>query len=107
MPGQHKVKVSGLMVSEEVGNAEGIRNHMAVEYVHDVSFQSKDATFDVSDGGGERGRVGLPAPPRAEMELSACPCRAGQEPRLIGSGQPAPPGERSVRLGLASGDHAR
>jgi hypothetical protein len=47
--GQNKVKVAGLMISEESGEHEGIRNHMAVEYVHDISQRSKDGTFEVNN----------------------------------------------------------
>ncbi|GAX77809.1 hypothetical protein CEUSTIGMA_g5252.t1 [Chlamydomonas eustigma] len=47
--GHNKVKVAGLMISEESGEHEGIRNHMAVEYVHDISQRSKDGTFEVNN----------------------------------------------------------
>lgn len=48
--GSHKVKVSGLMISELAGEgAEGVRNCAAVEYVHDISMRAKDGKFDVKN----------------------------------------------------------
>ena len=46
--GEHKVKIAGVMISEESGETEGIRNHQAVEYVHDISARAKDNQFEVS-----------------------------------------------------------
>lgn len=36
------------MISEEAGNDEGIKNNLAVEYVHDIAARARDNTFDVS-----------------------------------------------------------
>uniref|UniRef100_A0A7S0S1A6 SGNH hydrolase-type esterase domain-containing protein n=1 Tax=Chlamydomonas leiostraca TaxID=1034604 RepID=A0A7S0S1A6_9CHLO len=47
--GEHKVKIAGIMVSEEEGQHDGIRNNLAVEYVHDISTRSKDNTFEVNN----------------------------------------------------------
>lgn len=48
--GQHKVKVSGIVVSEQAGEqVEGINNSDAVEYVHDISMRAKDGVYDVSN----------------------------------------------------------
>ena len=49
LSGQHKVKLSGIMVSEESGQQDGIRNNLAVEYVADISHRSKDGTYDVKN----------------------------------------------------------
>ena len=45
----NKVKLAGVMISEESGQQAGIKNQMAVEYVHDISQRSKDGTFDVKN----------------------------------------------------------
>ena len=45
----NKVKIAGVMVSEESGQHEGIQNRMAVEFVHDISQRSKDGIFDMKN----------------------------------------------------------
>jgi hypothetical protein len=47
--GKHKFKVAGIMVSEEAGQREGIKNNGAVEFVGDISQLSKDGMFDVKN----------------------------------------------------------
>lgn len=47
--GEHKFKVSGIMISEEEGQRDGIRNNLAVEYVHDISTRAADSTFEVNN----------------------------------------------------------
>lgn len=44
--GGTKVKVAGLMISEQAGMSEGIRNNMAVEYVHDIAMRG-NGTFEL------------------------------------------------------------
>eukprot|EP00798_Chlamydomonas_sp_ICE-L_P032025 gene32025-16549_t len=45
--GSTKVKIAGVMISEEIGS-DGVKNVMAVEYVHDISSRGKDnVTFEV------------------------------------------------------------
>ena len=46
--GEHKVKITGIMVSEEAG--EGTRQAIhAVEWAADMAMKSKDGTADVRD----------------------------------------------------------
>ena len=50
--GQHKVKISGIVVSQEAGQSEGIRNNAAVEYVHDITSRKdtvEGAIYDVKN----------------------------------------------------------
>lgn len=44
--GGNKVKVAGIMVSEQTGASQGIQNAAAVEYVHDISMRNKDGVFE-------------------------------------------------------------
>lgn len=46
--GEHKFKMTGIMLSEESGEHEGIRNSGAVEYVSDIS-QRGGGTFEVNN----------------------------------------------------------
>lgn len=47
--GYHKFKLSGIMISEETGETLGIQNHMAIEYVSDISQRSADGTFNANN----------------------------------------------------------
>ncbi|GAX81637.1 hypothetical protein CEUSTIGMA_g9065.t1 [Chlamydomonas eustigma] len=47
--GKHKFKLAGIMISEEAGQKEGIKNNGAVEFVGDISLLSKDGKFDVKN----------------------------------------------------------
>eukprot|EP00195_Chlamydomonas_chlamydogama_P016102 CAMPEP_0202891718 /NCGR_PEP_ID=MMETSP1392-20130828/1712_1 /ASSEMBLY_ACC=CAM_ASM_000868 /TAXON_ID=225041 /ORGANISM="Chlamydomonas chlamydogama, Strain SAG 11-48b" /LENGTH=508 /DNA_ID=CAMNT_0049575555 /DNA_START=27 /DNA_END=1553 /DNA_ORIENTATION=+ len=46
--GEHKIKIAGVMLSEEAGHQDGIRNTAAVEYVHDISSRG-GAIFEVKN----------------------------------------------------------
>ena len=49
--GEHKMKIGGIMLSEETGTKKGIYNDAAVEYVHDISMRSKAGgrVFEITD----------------------------------------------------------
>ncbi len=54
MPGSHKVKVAGVIVSEQAALGENTKAWDAngIEYVNDISFRAKDgSSFDVSRHG--------------------------------------------------------
>lgn len=38
--GEHKVKLTGAIVSDQAGEQEGLANAGAVEHVHDISFRN-------------------------------------------------------------------
>lgn len=89
MSGEHKMKIAGLMLSEEVGKHRGIENNAAVEYVGDISQRSKDGTFDVRStllNGSERG-LSLSACTLLRPTLDPRPAcllpSAGEQPRVI------------------------
>lgn len=48
--GEHKVKIAGVIVSEESGEQKGLTNSAAVEHVHDISFRhgwGNSSYFDI------------------------------------------------------------
>jgi hypothetical protein len=56
--GEHKVKVSGLIVSEQAGTSHAVHNAGAVEYVGDiVSREVSSGKFNVLNHARRRGRT--------------------------------------------------
>lgn len=44
---EHKVKISGLIVSEQAGSGHSVQNAGAVEYVSDIAARDKEGKFNL------------------------------------------------------------